>query len=130
MPIERAHLYPNQQIGQANDYKHSNNDWPGLIVLLAADVVVYGEVGAHHRPQELGGGEEDVDVEEASNPMSWLFITQRTPGTVLCQQNLTRKRYYAVFKCPTNLIQTGKDQDGKCYRQVEGCLTILGPETL
>ena len=29
-----------------------------------------------------------------------------------------------------NLIQTSKDKDGKCYGQVKGCFTILGPKTL
>ena len=29
-----------------------------------------------------------------------------------------------------DLIKTSKDQDGKCYGQVEGRFTILGPQTL
>ena len=79
-------------MGEANDNKHSNDNWPGLIVLLAVDVIMNGEVGAHHCPQELGGSQEDVDIEQTPHPTSWRFVTQRTLGTVLCQQNLTRNR--------------------------------------
>ena len=88
---DRAHLYPNEQMGQADNNEHSNDNWSSLVVLMAADIIVYGEVGAHHCPQELGGSQEDVDVEQDSHPPSWLFVTQRTLGTVLCQQHLKNK---------------------------------------
>ena len=83
-----ADLYPNEHIRQANNNKYGNDNRPCLIIVVAADIVVDREVGAQHCPQELGGGEEDVSVEQAPNPTPRLLIGQGPLGTVLCQQNL------------------------------------------
>ena len=66
-PFKRAYLDPYEHIGEADNNQHSNDDRPGLIILLTGEEVVDSEDGAHDGPEQLSDGEEDVDVEQSSH---------------------------------------------------------------
>ena len=66
-PFKRAYLDPYEHIGEADNNQHSNDDRPGLIILLTGEEVMDSEYGAHDGPEQLSDGEEDVDVEESSH---------------------------------------------------------------